>query len=356
MRLRLALAVVVLQVVALAFMAWERETVILHGRSVLLRTAPIDPNDPMRGDYVRLTYDISTVPKELCRDGTAKMVAPNGYVYSRQWRANRVYAVLKQDAAGLPSLDYLTDRKPDNGLFIRGRIESVSDRQLTVRYGIEAYFMQQGLAKKLEDQMRGERAGCPLDMSVAVGGNGIAVLQDHHWGPLGLTVDFTREPVSRSSDQAANQRAGQPNTRLIGLTLTLKNHGAEEIAVVDLPKGGSFRLVPDTRWNEAHYRSAEPDFAPDTPKANQVVVLKPGQTHVVKVDLRASRWFAVDTRLPAAQQKPVPLSEIMDDWSARFRIEYSPPPPDKLSQLPNASLIRQGNLRTRAFNAQQGLD
>src|SRR6185369_3700851 len=109
-----------------------------------------------------------------CRDGALKMFAPNGYVYSRQWRDTKVYAALKINETGIAELDSVSDRKPASGFFIRGRIESVNDRTLQIRYGIEAFFMQQGAAQKLEDTRRRDRPGVPLDMEVALGSSGIA--------------------------------------------------------------------------------------------------------------------------------------------------------------------------------------
>lgn len=74
MKVKLALLVAGLQVLVLAFMAGQREWIARTGQPVTLRTTPIDPNDPMRGAYVRLEYEISTVPPALCRGETAKWV------------------------------------------------------------------------------------------------------------------------------------------------------------------------------------------------------------------------------------------------------------------------------------------
>ena len=57
---------IALQVVVLFFMAGEREWVVRTGRTVFLRTAPVDPRDVMRGDYVRLNYEMSRVPHVQC--------------------------------------------------------------------------------------------------------------------------------------------------------------------------------------------------------------------------------------------------------------------------------------------------
>ena len=49
------------QILVLGVMAGKREFILATGERVFLRTAPIDPRDPFRGDFVRLRYDISTV-------------------------------------------------------------------------------------------------------------------------------------------------------------------------------------------------------------------------------------------------------------------------------------------------------
>ena len=76
MRKLLIVTAVVAQLLVLGWMAFEREWVVRTGRVVYLRTAPVDPQDPMRGEYVRLNYEIATVPKALCRDGVATWFNP----------------------------------------------------------------------------------------------------------------------------------------------------------------------------------------------------------------------------------------------------------------------------------------
>ena len=360
MRYRLALLAVVLQVFALAYMAGEREWILRTGLTILLRTAPIDPNDPMRGDYARLDYDISTVTKEQCRDGALKMFAPNGYVYSRQWRDTRVFATLKINETGVAELDTVSDRVPDSGLYIRGRIESVNDRTLRIRYGIEALFMQQGTAQKLEDTRRHDRPGVPLDTKVALGSSGIAVLKDYQWEPLGITVTFERTPTTReqTGNAAQSQLRQQPRQAITGIVAVLKNYGPEDVAVVDLPDAGSFRLVSDTRWQESRYLwvgESQPTISPKLEAIN-LIVLKPGQSHPTKIDLTQPQWYVIDTKAKAEQQKPIALRDVTETWAASFRVEYSPLPPASVTTLPHAELIRHGTLRSRAFNPNQGVD
>ena len=95
MKTRLALAVAALQVIVLAFMIGQREWIARTGTPITLRTAPLDPNDPMRGAYVRFNYEISTVPVALCRGEVVKWTKITGYPEQRGLRDRVVFAALK---------------------------------------------------------------------------------------------------------------------------------------------------------------------------------------------------------------------------------------------------------------------
>jgi len=138
----LTVAAAALQVFVLAFMAGQREWVLRTGRTTYLRTAPIDPRDLMRGDYVRLEYEMSRVPRELWRDGLLAADPDR-----RPIRPDTVvYALLREGDNDRAELVSLSDQRPAEGLFIRGRTESWWSWRdtLQVRYGLEAYVMQQG--------------------------------------------------------------------------------------------------------------------------------------------------------------------------------------------------------------------
>lgn len=57
-------AVVALQMVWVIATSWHQERQLVRGELVLLETAPVDPRDLLRGDYVILNYVISTIPKD----------------------------------------------------------------------------------------------------------------------------------------------------------------------------------------------------------------------------------------------------------------------------------------------------
>ena len=67
-KLRLVIAALVLAVAQIGFLSWfivARAAVLRDGREVVLKVEPIDPRDLLRGDYVWLRYEVSSVPASL---------------------------------------------------------------------------------------------------------------------------------------------------------------------------------------------------------------------------------------------------------------------------------------------------
>jgi uncharacterized membrane-anchored protein len=319
----------------------------------------------MRGAYVRLNYEINTVPPALCRDAVAKWVAPSvDYREQRQLRDRVVYAALAVNRHGIAELAALSDQPPATGPFLRGRVESADTSGVRVRYGIEAYFMNQAAAQQMEADGN-RKAGAPMNVTVAVGSSGTAVLKDTAWEPLGITFAIDRLPPRNADDpQRWQQRL------LTGMTVTLHNYSDHDVAIVNLPGAKSFRMVPNERVNTSapagvlpafptRFRSARYLWTGETrevpkPRADDILVLKPGQTHFVHLDLTHRDWWIIDATKPGAE--PIPMQQVQDSWVASFRIEYVPPDAEAIHGFPGAELVRHAPLRSRAFNAAQGVD
>jgi uncharacterized membrane-anchored protein len=350
MNLKPALLVVILQVFVLAYMAGQREWILRTGAALVLRTAPVDPNDPMRGAFVRLDYEISTVPPALCRGEVAKWTSLADYRESQKLRDRLVYAALKVNAYGLAELTSLSDQPPGTGPYIRGRVMTADVNGVRPRFGIEALFMSQEAARRMEE-LGIQKAGAPMDVTVAVGSSGIAVLKNTVWEPLGITFAIDRPP------QRPTPVPGQPwqPQPLTGLTVTLHNYGDQDLAIVNLPGEKSFRMVQNTRFTGSNYAWVrEKSTDRPLPTAHDIIVLKPGGKHDVHLDLTQTQWWVKDSRKPGAE--PIPLQKVTESWSASFRIEYDPPSADAVRGLPNADLVRHVPVRSRAFNANQGVD
>jgi hypothetical protein len=168
------IAIAAAQVALLAFMAGQREWVLNTGRTVWLRTAPVDPNDPMRGAYVSLRYEVSRVPRELCRDGVAtwmdelRKTDADWQLRRRReavWRDHEVYAVLREGSDGLAELTALTDRRPAEGLYLRGRVSWADAESVSVRYGSRRCFSNRRRRSSLRPMRPGVRASPACDLT-----------------------------------------------------------------------------------------------------------------------------------------------------------------------------------------------
>ena len=337
--------VVLAQVALLVVMAGQREWVVRTGERVRLRTAPVDPRDPMRGDYVRLNYEISQVPAVQGRDGVARWLTEGNVPgQGRRYRDRVVYAWLEREPDGTFGLVALSDQRPADGLFLRGRVESVYGGMVNVRYGLEALFMQQGDAGAFEREAV-QKAGVPVLVEAAVGSNGVSVLQGYSWAPLGLTVELVSEP---SSERKGSRR------RLTHLVVEWANHSDEPQVIVADSRGRTLALIADPT-REPKYEwvgQAASDVAEIT--SSEVVRLEPGARHRVSLDVSDPRWFV--RRLEPTAEEPVPLASV-DDWAASFCLEYRPPSGDAMTRVAASSgEVSAVRLRTRPFHPRHGLD
>ena len=186
---------VLLQLFALLYMAGLREVIIHTGKTVFLRTAPVDPSDPFRGDYVSLKYEISEIPLKNFKGPLSSD------------RSTKYYTVLKKGEDDLFELDYCAAGRPEGAaVFIKGRNEyrwfnPAIQKYLPLKYGIEKYFVQQKKGLDIEKRAgRGNDIHVPLEVEVALGGDGTAVAKGYRWGQLGIGLEITeRSQVGRNN-------------------------------------------------------------------------------------------------------------------------------------------------------------
>ena len=66
-RYKLVVVAAVLALTQIGFLGWMvagRAALLRNGQEVLLKVEPVDPRDLLRGDFVRLGYEISRLPVE----------------------------------------------------------------------------------------------------------------------------------------------------------------------------------------------------------------------------------------------------------------------------------------------------
>lgn len=331
MRKLLIIIVVVLQVLLLVFMAGQRECVLRNGRTVYLRTVPVDPRDLFRGDYVRLRYEISNIEREKMQDGLKSLTVSDGYRDKN--KDKKVYAVLEIDEDNVADIAYVTDKKPEKGkLFIRGRVERLGNC-LFVRYGIEAYFTQQGAGKDLEKRnVNGNRAS--LEMQIALGSDGTAVIKGHRWAPI--SINLTDLKVEKNMPQSAK--------------IVLTNISEKPVAIVVLPNNGSLKVEPDEpRWwwsggqEHKNWRWVNENTSAALPEDKDVRRLDPDCSYEMAVDFGDPYWL-----ISVNNQEPVAMNKYGFS-GAQFRIVYQPPSRQQCKGLKDADLIWHGKISSQTI-------
>ena len=134
--------------------------VLTGGAEVLLRIEPVDPRDPLRGDYLTFQYKISNLDSYL-------------FSYSPVKDGDTVYVPLEQQGKYWVAVRGIQKTKPtDEGkIFIRGKISSSYGTRVHVVYGIEDYFIPEGAGQDFTFWRREVAA------RVSVDENGDAVLK-----------------------------------------------------------------------------------------------------------------------------------------------------------------------------------
>lgn len=130
---------------ALFLLGWAgyHEWVRQNAPTILLKVRPVDPRDLMRGDYMILGYDVSTVP------------TPPGD-QNLGYRAD-LFVVLEKRGlyheAARTSLTEPANLEPGQ-IWVRGTVDRFDDKTVGINYGIEQYFVPEGMGtpdfKRLE--------------------------------------------------------------------------------------------------------------------------------------------------------------------------------------------------------------
>ena len=144
----LLILVVLGQLLVLAGMYLGARYPLWVGEEVVLEVVPVDPRDMFRGNYARLEYAISMVPAALldADEGRDPMSAPA--VPLR--RSERVYVSLSRSDDAFWRATGLSRVRPEEGVFLRGRVVRYNGYDYRLRYGIEAWFAPKEDALALE--------------------------------------------------------------------------------------------------------------------------------------------------------------------------------------------------------------
>lgn len=154
----LIVATVVFQLVVLGWMVVMNAHTLLTGDTIVLRVEPLDPRDPLRGDYVILRYSFSNL-------------WPEGSGYRDDSDVGKdIYISLQPEGDGKHWTGaFASWERPTSGRFIRGRTKNSWNHE----FGIESYFVQEGQGKEYEEA-RNKRQ---LSAEIALTKEGAATLK-----------------------------------------------------------------------------------------------------------------------------------------------------------------------------------
>ena len=144
---KLTIIICIVWTVIVSFGVIKNEYILITGRKVLLKTAPVDPRDLLMGDYVILNYEISQLPKK--------------YEYLEELPNKEVFVVLKTDKDDIATIDRIqTVEEPRGSLYLKGKIAKCNTivplwkTGTCINYGIESYYVKEHTGKDLEKNLR----------------------------------------------------------------------------------------------------------------------------------------------------------------------------------------------------------
>jgi len=144
-----------LQLAIIGGMVASQQVTAQRGTPIYLQVEPVDPRDPLRGDYMTFRYNISRIGYENFgspsdgitppRDQVAKSLERGETVWVPLYRSGKVWEVTFGVTTGAER-----PKTGDGGfygsdtVFMRGSVESTGPSEVTVVYGIEEYFIPEG--------------------------------------------------------------------------------------------------------------------------------------------------------------------------------------------------------------------
>ncbi len=303
---------VAFQLLSVALIAVNREIILFNGEKVLIQTAPIDPRDIFRGDYVRLSYTFNKIQPDLFDSTLTGQNLKKG---------QRVYLLLQTDAKQVATAVRLQADEPTEGLFLKGRVKydwtyptertrHVLVNPVSVDFGIEKYFVQQGKGLEIEKtrglhDARRERFQRPMLIKASVASTGDAGLTGFEWGKLGYKTEIIQSPDPKAPEDQASAV----------IKFTLKNLSDNPLSLPLKAGNCSFELRPAGYDFDADKRlqTGRDHCETQTP---QNIILAKDATHAIEFDLNNPAW-----RFDHGKLKNQPLGKL--PWGYRLRIHYA---------------------------------
>lgn len=162
---------IMFQVIVMSIIIALKLVITTSGTEVLLPILPIDPRDPLRGDYVSFRYEIteidgSTTDGHLFKEGEPIYVT----LFTTGERATLRQARSSVPMGDVPFLKGVVTRVDDTTDTRMVVNKSPYAKRYTVNYGIEQYFIPEGTGRSFPTSLN-------MYARVALDANGNAVIK-----------------------------------------------------------------------------------------------------------------------------------------------------------------------------------
>lgn len=144
-----AVLVACLQTAFIFYMIESRASILRNGVDVVLKTVPVDPRDLLRGDYVILAYDISSIPADKVTGGFPSEATDAQVSVRLEKQPDGFWGVAEASFGTLAPKEASVIAR--TAPFYYYPTPDSSPSALNVEYGIERYYVPEGQGKALED-------------------------------------------------------------------------------------------------------------------------------------------------------------------------------------------------------------
>ena len=138
---KLSLIVFILILAIINYSIYQKEDIVKNGKTIYLKLAPIDPRSLMQGDYMALRFQLEDeIQKALKKE--------NNFLKNSEGRV-----LVKLDNNNLATFSnlFIGQKMANNELILKYKV-----RGYQVSLGTNAFFFQEGEAKKYENAKYGK--------------------------------------------------------------------------------------------------------------------------------------------------------------------------------------------------------
>ena len=145
-----AIVAAALQTAVLGYMVESRASILRSGADIKLKTLPDDPRDLLRGDYVILSYPISTIPASIVTGEVPKVNGRERLAVRLKPGADGLWTATEASFGSLPAQEdsVVLRTLPFDYYSVT---DGVLPETLFVSYGLERYYVPEGEGKVLEE-------------------------------------------------------------------------------------------------------------------------------------------------------------------------------------------------------------